>query len=131
MGAFSRSRVLILVGVVGCIALLFSIFAERRINHPSTENGAIIDIHQMSAEALSREIRNGLPRGSSLVAVEAFLNKRGIEYSYDAPSKTLHAIGRRLKDSTIIVSTSLTLTLHFEDSMTLKSITQKVTYTGP
>lgn len=94
-------------------------------------NGAGTDIHQMDAEALEREIRNKLPIGSPLAAVEGFLKKREIEFSFEASSKTLYATARKLKGSTNLTSKSLTLKFHFDDGLNLTSIDTKVLYTGP
>jgi hypothetical protein len=38
---------------------------------------------------------------------------------------------RKLKDSTILASNSLTVEFHFDDALNLKSIDTKVLYTGP
>ena len=85
----------------------------------------------MNPETLNREIRNGLPIGSPLATVEEFLNKRAIEFSFGAPSKTVYATARKLKGSTTFASESLSLKFHFDDALKLKSVDSKVLYTGP
>ena len=94
-------------------------------------NGAATDIHQMTTEALEREIRNRLPTGSPLAMVEDFLSKRGIEFSFEASSKTVYATARKLKGGTILASKALTLKFHFDDALNLKSIDAEVLYTSP
>jgi hypothetical protein len=128
MARFSKPLILLAVGV-GCVASLW-MYTDRRIGH-TMANGAATDIHQMTAEALEREIRDRLPTGSPLATVDGFLNKRGIEFSFEASSKTLYATARKLKGSTILASKSLTLKFHFDDALNLKSIDTKALYTGP
>ena len=130
MVGYPRPLVLLAVGV-GCVVSLLWMFTDRRGNHTMMANDAVTDIHQVNAEALEREIRNGLPIGSPLATVEGFLNKREIEFSFEAPSKTLYATARKLKGSTIFASKSRTLRFHFDDALNLKSIDTKVGYTGP
>jgi hypothetical protein len=90
----------------------------------------MLDYHQMKPQALEQEIRTALPVGSSLDAVNEFLEKRGIEHSYEQSSETVYAIARKLKGSTILASESLSLKFHFDDSSRLKSIDSEVVYTG-
>jgi hypothetical protein len=111
-------KVLIL-GVIGIGALGFA--WEVLMGHNNRE----------SAEALEQEVRAQLPVGSSLATVEGFLEKRGIEFSYQAPAKTLYAAARKLKGSTMITQHDLTLKFHFDDSSRLESIDTKAAYTGP
>jgi hypothetical protein len=129
MVKFSKPLILLAVGV-GCVLSLLWIFTDRRIGH-TMANGAATDIHQMTAEALEREIRSRLPTGSPLATVEDFLKKREIEFSFEASSKTLYATAHKLKGSTMLASKSLTLKFHFDDALNLKSIDTKVLYTGP
>jgi hypothetical protein len=83
------------------------------------------------AENLEAEIRSGLPLGSSLPVVEGFLAKRRVEFSFDEPSKSVRAVIRKLKGSTIVASKSLTLRFKFDEGLKLKSLDGKVVYTGP
>ena len=89
------------------------------------------DIHNMTPEALEREIRSELPIGSPVISVGEYLKQRGIEYSFEAPTKILYATARKLKGSTKLASKSLTLQFHFDNASKLKSIEAKVSYTGP
>lgn len=84
-----------------------------------------------SAEVLERQVRAELPVGSSLAEVEGYLQKRGIEFSYQAPSKTVYAAARKLTGSTMVTRQDLTMKFHFDDSSRLESIDAKVAYTGP
>jgi hypothetical protein len=83
------------------------------------------------AKVLERQIRVGLPVGKSLSDVEAFLTDKGIEFSFDEPSKSVHAISRNVKGSTWLASKSLSLRFYFDSGLTLKSVESKVLYTGP
>jgi hypothetical protein len=94
-------------------------------------DGTMADIHKTSPEALDQEIRSALPIGSSLVTVDEYLKKRGIEFSFEPSTKTLYATARKLKGSTMVSSKSLTLQLSFDDAEKLKSLETKVAYTGP
>jgi hypothetical protein len=85
----------------------------------------------MSAEALEREIRTGLPIGCSLATVQGALGKYGIENSFEASSKTVYAIVNNLKGGSILSSKSLTFQFHFDDALKLQSIDAKVLFTGP
>jgi hypothetical protein len=105
--------------VLLCITIVY--FANRA----AVSNGGA------NVEALEREIRIGLPLGSSLPTVQDFLAKRGAEFSFDPSSKSAHAIIRNLIGSTIAVSQSLTLRFHFDDSLKLKTLDAKLVYTGP
>lgn len=127
MVRFSRAIILFAVCAV-CAASLLWMFRNNRVGDT---NGAVTDIHQMNAESLEREIRKGLPIGIPRAAAETFLNKRGIEFSFEAPSKFLYATARKLKGGTFIVSESLTLKFRFDDALKLRSIDTKVVYTGP
>jgi hypothetical protein len=85
----------------------------------------------MNAETLEREVREALPAGSSLAAVENYLTKRGLEFSFEERSKMVFAIARKLQGSTNLASKSLAFKFHFDDARTLKSIDAEVLYTGP
>ncbi len=85
----------------------------------------------MDADALEREVRGALPVGSSLAAVQEFLTKHGLEFSFEARSTTVFAIARGLAGSTIFANKSLTFKFHFDDGLALKSIDTEVLYTGP
>ncbi|MGD0577573.1 MAG: hypothetical protein ABSC08_01465 [Bryobacteraceae bacterium] len=102
---------------IGSLVFLYEVFVGQK--------------DRVNTEALKREIRVALPLGSPISAVEGFLQKRGIEFSFEASSKTGYAIVRNIKGSSIIVSKSLTLKFHFDDTLNLKSIDAEVLYTGP
>src|SRR5271168_4642439 len=111
----SRSVILLVLGI-GCIVSLAWMLTGRRTGSESRMGkGGVTDFHQMDAEVLEHEIRSELPVGSPLVAAEGLLRKRGIEFSFEAPSKTLYATARKLKGSTVASSKSLTLKFYFDD----------------
>jgi hypothetical protein len=130
MSVSRRSMLLIALGVV-CAALLLWMFSEQGADHVMIADGTITDIHKMSSETLEQEIRNELPIGSPLATVDEYLKKRGIEFSFEASTKTLYATARKLKGSTMLASKCLTLRFYFDDASKLKSIDAKVSYTGP
>jgi hypothetical protein len=86
---------------------------------------------QIRAEALEHEVRSALPIGSSLDAVEMFLQRRGLEFSFEKSSKTVYAIARDTKGSSFIIIESLGFQFHFDDDLKLTSIDSKVKLTGP
>ncbi len=90
-----------------------------------------VEVPPTDSAALERDVRAGLPLGSSLAAVEAFLARRGLEFSFDASSRTVQAIARNLKGSDWLVSQSLQLRFHFDDASGLKSIEAEPVATGP
>jgi hypothetical protein len=102
----------------------------RRATPKVVADGTMLDYHQMTTQALEHEIRTALPVGSSLDAVDEFLEKRGIDHSYEKSSRTVYAIARKLKGSTTLASESLSLKFRFDDDSRLKSIDSKVLYTG-
>ena len=63
--------------------------------------------------------------------VQDFLVKRGAEFSFDTSSKSVRAIIRGLKGSTILTSKSLTLRFDFDQDLKLKNLDTNVVYTGP
>jgi hypothetical protein len=89
MVRLSRPLILLTVPVGFAVSLLW-IFSDRMIGH-AMATGAVKDFHQMTAGDLEREIRNKVPIGSPLTMVKGFLNERGIEFSFEASSKTLYA----------------------------------------
>jgi hypothetical protein len=109
---------------LGCLVFLFILVVHQR-------HRALRAHDDVDAEALEREIRLGLPLGSPLSTVEAFLSKRGIESSLDRESKVVYAVARKLKGSTIVATKSLTLRFYFGDGSKLRSVDAKVQYTGP
>ena len=85
----------------------------------------------IDSAVLERDVRAGLPLGNPLATVEAFLAQLGLEFSFDASSKSVYAIARKLKGSTASASKSLQLQFRFNDASKLTSIDAKVLYTGP
>jgi len=130
MRVSARSMFLITLAVV-CVASLLWIFSARTTDHILMADGTMANIDRMSPEALEQQIRNDLPIGSRLNTVEDYLKNRGIEFSFEAPTKTLYAIARKLKGSTMFSSKSLTLRFYFDGASKLKSIEGKLGYTGP
>jgi hypothetical protein len=116
---------------IGLIVLLSVVFLNMKSGHAIVVDGKVTDTSRVDAEALEREVRTGLPIGSSLATVNDFLAKREIEHSFDAPSKTVYAVVNKLKGGSILTKKSLTFQLHFDDSLKLTSIDTKVVYTGP
>jgi hypothetical protein len=130
MSVSVRSMLLIALAVV-CAASLLWMFSARKADHVLTADGTMTDIHGMSPATLEHQIRSELPIGSPLTTVDEYLKKRGIEFSFEAPTKTLHATARKLEGSTMLYSKSLTLQFYFDDASKLESIDAKVSYTGP
>lgn len=112
------------VAGVGCLALVCLIFLHQK-SCIMTPTGSA------EAQALEREIRIGLPLGSSLSTVEDFLGKHRIEFSFEESSRSVNAIARKLETGTTLVSTSLKLRFYFDDASELKDLDAKVAYTGP
>jgi hypothetical protein len=124
MGRWTKALILVAIGI-GLIALLRIILMDQKTGQATMANSGV------TAEALEHEIRGTLPLGSSLFTVQDFLSKRGIEFSFEASSKSVYAVARKLKGSTTVASKSLSLQFHFDDASNLKSIDTKVLYTGP
>ncbi len=130
MAVFSRPLVLLAAGI-GFIVLLSVVLLTMKSGNAIILNGKVTDTSRVNAEALEREVRTGLPMGSSLATVDDFLAKREIEHSFNASSKTVYAIVNKLKGGSIFARKSLTFQLRFDDSLKLKSIDTKAHYTGP
>lgn len=124
-----RLRALIPFAIgTGCLVLASVVFITVR---PSWRNGVVSDVHRMDAEALERDIRIGLPIGSSLSTVEDFLGQRGIEFSFDSSARSIYAVAHKLRGSTISASKSLQFQFRFDGALKLKSVDAKALYTGP
>jgi len=120
-----RSKALVPFAVgTGCLVVLIVVFTDQR-------RDAIMANGAADGAALEREIRAGLPLGSSLSTVEGLLSMRGLEFSFDESPKSVYALARKLKGSTAFASKSLQLEFRFDDASKLKSIDAKVLYTGP
>jgi hypothetical protein len=130
MGVSWRPRLLIALAAV-CAALLLLKFSKQRTDRLRAADKTVVDIHKTNAETLEREIRSDLPLGNSLSKVNEYLKERGIEFSFDASTKTVYATARRLNGSTMFSSKCLTLRFHCDDALKLKSIDARVSYTGP
>jgi hypothetical protein len=122
---------LLIALAVVCAASLLWMFSGRRADQVMMADRTVTDIHKKSPEGLEHEIRSELPIGSPLTTVDEYLKKRGIEFSFEAPTKTLYATAHKLKGSTMLFSNSLTLRFCFDNASKLKSIDAKVSYTGP
>jgi hypothetical protein len=122
------------VCAVGCLVaslvLLSSLYVNRKSGQTIVLNGVVTDTSRVNAEALEGEVRRGLPIGSQLSMVEAFLTKRTIEHSFDPSSETVYAIVRNITGGSIGVGKSIAFQFHFDDSMKLQAIDAKVVYTG-
>jgi len=55
--------------------LLSSALMDRRTGNSIVLNGKVTDTSRVDAEALEREIRTGLPVGSSLATVQEFFSQ--------------------------------------------------------
>jgi hypothetical protein len=116
---------------IGCLVLLSLIFVNQKRGRASVANGLLNDDHQVNAEVLEHEVRSGLPLGSSLSTVEDYLSTRGIEFSFESPSKIVYAIVRKIKGSSPLLRKDLAFQFHFDDALNLQSIDAKVRNTGP
>ena len=130
MARWKKALIFVAAGV-GCVVALLWIGIDHLNSRTARTNDATTNFHQIKAEALEREIRNALPIGSSLEAVEIFLQKRGLEFSFEKSTKTIYAMARETKGSNLIIIESLGFQFHFDDELKLKSIESKVHLTGP
>jgi hypothetical protein len=121
------------IGTVSCLALCIGIASwllERSTRRAETDNGAIRDFHDVTAEKLDRDVRRNLPLGSTRAFVEEFLGKEGMRFSFDASSQTIQANAPYVKGSNFVVRESLGFTFQLDDASKLKSIDSKVHLTG-
>jgi hypothetical protein len=122
------------IGTVSCLALcigLASLLLERSARRAATDNGAIRDFHDVTAEKLDQDVRRNLPLGSTRAFVEEFLAKEGMRFSFDASSQTIYANAPYVKGSNFVINESLGFTLQLDDASKLKAIDSKVYLTGP
>jgi hypothetical protein len=111
-----RIKIVILSAVaIGLLLLVPRLFVDQKFPETSSE--------------LEREIRIGLPIGSPLSTVEAYLKRRNVEFHVNG--QTVNALARGLKGSTMVTRRDLLLQFHFDDSSTLKSIDAKPGTTSP
>lgn len=124
-------RILILLAIgLDSVVVLSSGLTARSLAQTESTNGAATG-GPMNAETLEREVRGALPAGSSLAAVEDYLTKRGLEFSFEERSKTVFAIARKLQGNTSLTSKSLAFKFHFDEALALKSIDAEILYTAP
>ena len=119
--------------ILGCSVLsvaVASVFLERSACRAATGNGAIRDFHQVTAEQLDREVRDGVPLGSTRSSVESFLTSEGMKFNYDPSSRAILANAPCLKGSGVVLS-SLGFTFQFGEDSKLTAIDSKVHLTGP
>jgi len=117
--------------VAGCVLVLSWMLTVQSPAQTEAPKEASIDSHPMNADGLEHEVRSALPAGSSVAAVQEYLTGRGLEFSFDAPSKTVFAMARKLQGSTSLVNKSLAFKFRFDDGFVLTSINVEVLYTGP
>ena len=111
-----RMGIVILCAIaIGLLLFVPRLFVDQRFPETSSE--------------LEQEIRVGLPIGSSLSTVEAYLRRRNVEFYVDG--QTVNAFARGLKESTMVTRRDLLLQFHFDDSSSLKSIDAKPGITSP
>jgi hypothetical protein len=113
-----------------CIGLT-SLLLERSARRAATDNGAIKDFHDVTAEKLDRDVRVSLPLGSSRAFVEEFLAKEGMRFSFDSSSQTIRANAPYVKGSNFVIYESLGFTFRFDGASKLNSIDSRVHLTGP
>jgi hypothetical protein len=119
--------------ILACLvvfAAIASVSFEKAACRAATENGAIRDFHQFTAEQLERDVRNRLPLGSSRMSVEDFLNEEGMRFSYDPSLKAIFANAPCVEGSGIVIK-SLGFTFRFNSDSKVKSIESQVHLTGP
>lgn len=86
---------------------------------------------ETTPEALENEIRAALPPGTPQAAVEAALQARRIDFSYDATSRQIRAAARYLKGSNPIVETGMSIEFEFDANAALTTMTAQAKFTGP
>jgi hypothetical protein len=107
-----------------------SVLLSRAACRAATENGAIRDFRQFTAEQLERDVRSRVPLESSRVFVEGFLTREEMKLNYDPSRNAILANAPCLKGSGIVIE-SLGLTFRFDGDSKLKSIESHVHLTGP
>jgi len=118
--------IVLLIVAVWLGSLWLSVATRRAV----TNNGTIRDFHEFTAEQLEREVRSGVPIGSTRDFVNGFLTGEGMRFGYDPALYATTANAPFLKGSGIIVS-SLGLTFRFDRDSRLTAIEAKVHLTGP
>ncbi len=91
-----KFKAILPVATIGVLALVALAFA-----------GAVIDCHRVNSKTLERDICTGLPLGSSLSAVESFLGKRTLEFSFEPSSNMVYAIARNVKGTSVLLTNLL------------------------
>jgi hypothetical protein len=103
---------------------------ERSERRAATDNGAVRDFHQVTAEELDRNVREQVPLGSTRSFVEDFLKREGMRFNFYPPTQTISANAPYLKGSGLVYE-SLGFKFHFDEASKLKSIDSSVHLTGP
>ena len=93
-------------------------------------NGCNSNSNPDNVQELISSIKENLPIGTSFEAVESYLKKSEIEYSYDDTTKCLTGIVRDVGKKGF-VATSISIIAEMDDQRKLKSLKTDIIYTGP
>jgi hypothetical protein len=87
--------------------------------------------HRVDSVALEHSLRSELPMGSPLGMVEDSLKRRKMEFSFDAPSRSVYSVVGGVRGGSFLIETSVLYTFHFDEEFKLRSIHVKTELTGP
>jgi hypothetical protein len=125
------SKALAVFGIgFACVSLLESVSYFWESGQTILLNGVATDTTRADPTAIEREIRAGLPLGSSQSAVELFLSLRGIRHNFDAQSQSVYAGVREVRGTNWLIEQGLGLRFHFDSARKLNHIDAKVELTG-
>ena len=79
---------------------------------------------------MAKSIKKDLSVGLSIEEVKSYLDRSGIEYSYEEKTKSFTCIKRNVS-SKGSVSTSLSIEIQMDEQGALKDLKVKPVYTGP
>jgi hypothetical protein len=87
--------------------------------------------HRVDSVALEHSLRSELPIGSPLSMVEESLKRRKMEFSFDAPSRSVYSVVRGVRGGNFIIEETVLYAFHFDEELKLRSIDVKTELTGP
>jgi hypothetical protein len=123
-----RLAALIAIISVGVVALGCEVFYLHWLR--SVVAAGNRQLLETAPDKLDRDLRAALPAGTARAKVEATLQNRRLQYSYDAAHHVIRATAPDLKGSNPLTETSLRVYFQLEPDGSLKAIHSRVVNSG-
>jgi hypothetical protein len=84
-----------------------------------------------SAEAVERDLRNGLAVGATRAEIEAYLKQRGLDYFYHEREHRYLMLLENVETRWIVTSRSIQIIVTLDEAQRLRDIRARDVWTGP